>query len=122
MRNFTDHLIPYNKTIKEALVQLDILAKDAILFVVNEADELVGSLTDGDVRRGLLKGTTINNTLTEIIQKNPKFIKKGEHDIKKIIKYRDNNYKILPVIDENGKVVNVINFRFCDHIFLLMQW
>jgi dTDP-glucose pyrophosphorylase len=112
MRNFEDHLIASTKSIKDALIQLDILAKDAILFVVNEAKELVGSLTDGDVRRGLLKGITIEDKVTEIIQKNPKFIKKGEYDIKKVVEYRENNFKILPVLNKENKVINVINFRF----------
>lgn len=112
MRNFEDHLVTSTKTIKDALVQLDVLAKDAILFVVNEAKELVGSLTDGDVRRGLLKGISIEDTVIEIIQKNPKFIKKGEDDIKKVIEFRENNFRIIPVLDQDNKVVNVINFRF----------
>lgn len=112
MRNFRDHLITSEATIKEALVKLDILAKDAILFVVDEKDALIGSLTDGDVRRGLLKEISIDNQVTEIIQLNPRFIKKGDRDIKKVIEFREGNYRILPVLDKNNIVVNVINFRF----------
>ena len=41
------------KTIKDALIKLDVLAKDAILFVVNEKDNLIGSLTDWDPAKGL---------------------------------------------------------------------
>lgn len=112
MRNYKEHLILSGSSIKKALEQLNILAKDAILFVVNTNDELIGSLTDGDVRRGLLKGVTIDNPLNDIIQSNPKFIKKGDRDIYKVLNYRDANFKILPVIDKYGKIVNVINFRF----------
>lgn len=111
-KNFKNHIITSNKTIKEALVQLDLLAEDAILFVVNEANELIGSLTDGDVRRGLLNGTSIQERVIEVIQKNPKFIKTRDYNIKKVIDYRDDNIKILPVLDEQNKLVNVINFRF----------
>ena len=66
MRNFRDHLITSGETIKEALIKLDLLAKDAILFVVDENDNLIGSLTDGDVRRGLLKGITIDDLVNVI--------------------------------------------------------
>ncbi|WP_299125681.1 nucleotidyltransferase family protein [uncultured Tenacibaculum sp.] len=111
MRSYKDHLLLDSSTIKEALLKLDILAKDAILFIVNKNQELIGSLTDGDVRRGLLKGITIDNVVTDIIQSNPKFIRKGEYDIEKIIKYREENYKVLPVIDKKGVVSNVVNFR-----------
>jgi dTDP-glucose pyrophosphorylase len=111
MRNFRDHLITSGETIKEALIKFDILAKDAILFVVNENDNLIGSLTDGDVRRGLLKGITIDDLVNSIIQSNPRFIRKGDRDITKVIEYREGNFRIIPVLDKDNKVVNVINFR-----------
>lgn len=111
MRNYRDHLLPSGSTIKQALVQLDILAKDAILFIVGADDELIGSLTDGDVRRGLLKGFSIDVSVNEIIQPNPRFIKKGDRDIEKVIAFREGNFRILPVLDVANRIVNVINFR-----------
>ncbi|TXD50343.1 MULTISPECIES: nucleotidyltransferase family protein [unclassified Polaribacter] len=111
MRNFRDHLITSGETIKKALEKLELLAKDAILFVVNDQDVLIGSLTDGDVRRGLLKGITIEDLVNSIIQSSPKFIRKGDRDIKKVIEYREGNFRILPVLDKESKLVNVINFR-----------
>lgn len=111
MRNYKDHLINQRSTIKEALEKLNALAKDAILFVIDEKNILIGSLTDGDVRRGLLKGVTIDDVVTKIIQDCPKYIQKGNYDIEKIVEYRENNFRILPVINEVKEVVNVINFR-----------
>lgn len=111
MRNYKDHLIELGSTIKQALKKLDILAKDAILFVVDKESRLIGSLTDGDVRRGLLKDISIYEVVDEIIQSNPRHICKGERNINKIIEYREGNFRILPVLDKDEKVVNVINFR-----------
>jgi dTDP-glucose pyrophosphorylase len=111
MRNYKDHLIQHNSNIMQALVQLDFLAKDAILFVVNENDELIGSLTDGDVRRGLIKGMKTSESVNNIIQSNPRYLRKGEMDIDKVIEYREGNFRILPILDKDNKVVNVINFR-----------
>tara|TARA_B110000027_G_scaffold133461_1_gene161997 strand:- start:13656 stop:14705 length:1050 start_codon:yes stop_codon:yes gene_type:complete len=111
MRIYKEHLLLSSSNIREALLKLDMLAIDAILFIVDESDKLLGSLTDGDIRRGLLKGVSINDSVKIIIQLNPKFINKEKYDIKKIIDYRDNNFKILPVVDNNNIVVNVINFR-----------
>lgn len=111
MRNYREHLIAAGSKIKEALVKFGVLATDAILFVVDENDVLIGSLTDGDVRRGLLKNFTIENTVDEIIQSDPKYIKKGDRDINKIISFRERNYRILPVLDAENRIVNIINFR-----------
>ena len=116
MRPFRDHLILSESTLKEALFRLNHLGEDTILFVVNNQDQLIGSLTDGDVRRGLLKDFTINDTVDKITKSNTKFINKGEKDIKKLIKYRNSNYRILPILDEDKKIINLINFRILNSL------
>lgn len=111
MINYKDHLILSNSGIKQALIQLDKLGRDAILFVVDSEDKLIGSLTDGDVRRGLIKGILIDNPINNIISSNPRFIRKGERDIQKVIEFREGNFRIIPILDKLDRVVNVINFR-----------
>jgi dTDP-glucose pyrophosphorylase len=111
MRQFKEHIIKNNLSIKQALERLDMLAKDAILFVVDELGKLQGSLTDGDVRRGLLNGVTIDELVIKIIQSNPKFILKSNYDLKEIIDLRSKNYKVFPVIDNSETIINIINFR-----------
>ena len=111
MRAFNEHLIFKDATVKQALELLNVLAPDSILFVVGKDDRLIGSLTDGDVRRGLLNNFTLASPIDEIIQHNPHFVRKGDYDIQKIITYREKLFRILPVVDENMKVINVINFR-----------
>lgn len=111
MRAFKDHLIFSGSSVKNALTKLNELSQDAILFVVDINNKLVGSLTDGDIRRGLLNNFTIESKVDEIIQSKPRYITKGANNIQKIIEYRKENFRILPVLDSDGKVVNVINFR-----------
>lgn len=111
MGNYKKHLIQTGNLIKQALIKLDELAKDAILFVVDNEDKLIGSLTDGDIRRGLIRGINIENKVEEVIQSNPRFIRKGEDDINKIIEYREGNFRILPILNKSNQIVNVINFR-----------
>ena len=111
MRNYKEHLISVNATIKEALTALDTLAIDAILFAVNEQNQLIGSLADGDVRRGLLKGLSLANLVSEFIQPNPKFITKGDYSIHEIIELRKKLFKILPVLNSDKQIVNVLNFK-----------
>lgn len=111
MRIYKDHLIPSGSTVKQALLLLNELSQDAILFVVDTDEKLIGALTDGDVRRGLIKGFTIDSYIDEIIQDDPRYITKGENNLEKIIEYREGDFRIVPVVDENHRVVNVINFR-----------
>jgi dTDP-glucose pyrophosphorylase/mRNA-degrading endonuclease RelE of RelBE toxin-antitoxin system len=111
-RNYKEHLIPLGVEIKTALKQLDKLAADAILFVVDDEQKLIGSLTDGDVRRGLLRDLTLTSKVEEFIQPNPKYVFKNHTDINEIIQLRTSNFRIIPVLNEQRVVINVINFRF----------
>ena len=88
MRVYKDHLILKGKNLKDALELLNDMAPDSILFVVDSEDKLIGTLTDGDVRRGLLNNFNLSSLIDDIIQPNPRFIRKGENDIQKIITYR----------------------------------
>jgi dTDP-glucose pyrophosphorylase/CBS domain-containing protein len=112
MQDYRKHLIGKESTINEALGKLDRLAADAILFVVDEATRLLGSLTDGDVRRGLLKGMGMQESVLNYIQSNPKSVNKSRYSLTEIIKLREQNFKVLPVLDEDNRIINVINFRF----------
>lgn len=112
MTNWKQHIAPYNTTIKEALLLLDKLGRDAIVFAVNEKHELVGSLTDGDIRRGLIAGVQTDQQIRTILQPNPRFIRKSEQDLDKLIAFRNENLKIVPVLNtDNDEIIDVINFR-----------
>ena len=111
MRSYKKHLVQQNTSIKDCLIRLDELAINAVLFVVDEQERLIGSLTDGDVRRGLIKGISIEDPVESVIQSNPKFVRKGEQNIERIMEYRDKNFKIIPVLNGGDQIVNVINFR-----------
>lgn len=111
MNRYQEHFIDLESNIEDALVMLNSLGKDAILFVLDTNLKLIGSITDGDVRRGLLKGITIEKKINEILQPYPHFFRLGKTDIKKVIQLRESNFRIIPVLDEDDRVVKVINFR-----------
>ena len=104
-------MIDANSDVKEALQQLDNLASDAILFLVDKNIKLLGSLTDGDLRRGFLKGLGFENHLKEFVQPSPKFIKKGEYDLNVIIELRKKHFSVFPVVNSDMEIINVVNFK-----------
>ena len=90
---------------------LDDLAANAILFVVNQAQKLVGSLTDGDLRRGFIRGLSLDDSIQEFINTDPKYIQQGKYNLTEIIALRNNHIAIFPVVDSSHRVVNVVNLR-----------
>jgi len=105
------HIIFTDAVVKEALVKINKLGPDAILFVADQEFKLVGSLTDGDVRRGLLNGLSIDDYVTDFIQSNPFFIQKNQYDLNAIQHFRKKNILILPVLNADGVIINIINLR-----------
>ena len=111
MKSIQQHLITTQFSIKEILSRLDKLASDAILFIVDEKQRLIGSLTDGDIRRGLIKGLNLEDEIIKFIQAEPKFFRQDEFDFSQMQEWRSKNFKIIPVLDTENKVVDIVNFR-----------
>lgn len=63
-------LLPLGATIQQAIHNLDNSSMQIVL-VVSEDETLVGTLTDGDIRRAFLRGMTLENRIDEIIQRSP---------------------------------------------------
>lgn len=105
------HTIDQSHSVRDALIKLDQLASDAILFVVDARNKLLGSLTDGDLRRGFIKGLGFDHKLLDFIQPSPKFISEKEYSLEKIETFRSNNFKVIPILDNNQVIVDILNFR-----------
>jgi len=108
---FGNRLIQKEATIFDALTVLNKIAKEPIAFVVDQDRHLLGSLTDGDIRRGILKGMDLKDSVESIIQPNPVYISKKNYSVGDIVDYKKRNIMVLPVIDDNMKIVNVISLR-----------
>ena len=111
MHPYHKHLAHIDTSIRQALELLDQLASDAIIFLVDDENKLLGSLTDGDLRRGFIKGLGFEDHLSKFIQPNPKFIQQGKYNLKEIIALREKFFTIFPVVDAQMKIINVVNFR-----------
>jgi dTDP-glucose pyrophosphorylase len=111
MQPFFRHIAHIDVSIREALQKLDELASDAILFLVDDHNQLLGSLTDGDLRRGFIIGLGFEDHLSKFIQPNPKFIQQGKYDLKEIIALRERFFTVFPVVNAQMQIINVVNFR-----------
>ncbi len=118
-RHFSEHLILLDSTIEMAIKKLDHLASDTVLFVVNSNGQLQGSLTDGDIRRGLINGNNLNSLISRVMFKSPRSIHYKLVDVKKLQSYRQLNYKIIPLVDDTNCIVDLLNFRFQNSILPL---
>ncbi|WP_312906086.1 nucleotidyltransferase family protein [Sphingobacterium multivorum] len=105
------HTILQSRSVREALIKLDSLASDAILFVVDDYNKLLGSLTDGDLRRGFIRGLDFNHQLMDFIQNSPKYILEKRYSLDKLESFKANHFKVVPIVNENHIIVDILNFR-----------
>jgi len=102
--------IDKKRTVKEAMRQMDKTAKK-ILFVADNRDILLGTITDGDIRRWILAGGDLNKKIIKIYNREPVYIKKdaSKREIRRIVlKIGSSGF---PVVDEKMRVVNVIFWK-----------
>ena len=76
-----ENIIQSNCTVKDALIKLNNLpTRDSLtLFVVNKENKLIGTLTDGDIRRSLINNLPVESSIEKAMNKNFKFLKKGDY-------------------------------------------
>ena len=113
MKRYSKNIIQGKKSIKEALEALNLLeAGDSMtLFVVDDNQALVGTLTDGDVRRGLLAGKNISDKLEEIMRKNFRFLQRNKFDLLDIDRLRKEELTLIPLLDENKKIIRIVDLK-----------
>lgn len=102
--------ISQSETILEALNKLNLIrdVSRLILFVFNEENQIIGSLTDGDIRRSLVKNEDLTKNVGEIC--NREFIYETDReDFYDLKQFRNKNIKILPVLDQNKRLKKIID-------------
>jgi dTDP-glucose pyrophosphorylase len=106
MKNIENLKLNINSIIKEALEIIDKAAMQ-IALVVDENDKLIGTLTDGDIRRGLLKGLDLNSPIESIIFKTPTIAKISDTKEEILKLALSKKLHQIPIIGNDGTVIGI---------------
>jgi dTDP-glucose pyrophosphorylase/predicted transcriptional regulator len=105
-----DIYINLGQTIEQSILKLN-KNGEKCLIVIDKNKKLLGTITDGDIRKSLIKGLTIQSSINSIYNKKPVFFYKKNYEQEKIKKIMlSNKYDLVPLVDENHMVIDVINF------------
>jgi len=99
-------------TIREALRIIDAGAM-RIAIVVDEEGKLIGTLTDGDIRRGLLRGMNLDDSIRNIYNNQPITVKISDPKEKIIELAIARRVYQIPVVDDEGRVIRLAEI---DHL------
>lgn len=105
-------IITESSTIKDALIAINDITHDGeSLVVVNSEQEIIGTLTDGDIRRGLIAGAKLTDSVCKIMHHDFKFINQTDFDVAHLKSFRDQRIMFIPILDEQKHVVDVVNLN-----------
>jgi len=109
-----DLTISPNITISHAMKALDATAKKCML-VVNQNNELLGTLTDGDLRRSILSGLKFSEKIKNTYNTNPTFLIQGSYTKKEAENLLKNmELDLIPIVDENHILVDYVTWSILD--------
>lgn len=100
-----------NTTIKDALVSLNLLQSNLTLFVVNEKKELVGTLTDGDIRRGLLNDHQLTDTVDKIMFTKFEYLTLKDIDSERIRTLKNKKIYQVPLLTEDFNIIKILDLN-----------
>lgn len=108
-----DHTISQNITLLKSLERINSLAPEPlVLFVLDGANRMVGTLTDGDSRRALINGASLDDKIEKIMHRNFNYMKvEALDDVKEIKRQKTMKMKLVPVLDGDMHIVEVINLE-----------
>lgn len=108
------HIIHKEDTVAEALRRINNLSGGVMTLAVTERDSgiMLGTLTDGDIRRGLINGVGLDDCVWRVMNTTFKAIGTGDTPmlrLRTLRSARENGIKLLPEIDSDGRITRLIN-------------
>ena len=108
-----NHIIKLSKKLIDALKRLNSFLKGPlVLFVVDDEDKMVGTLTDGDSRRALIAGFSVNDSIENVMRKNFNFLRRGvDDDVQHLHEQKLKKMKLIPILDSDNHIVDIVNLE-----------
>ena len=95
-------------TIRQAMKKLS-QSGEKCLVIVDEKNRLLGTLSDGDLRKTILKGSNLGNSIKGVYQSKPTMLIEGRYtldDAKKL--FIENKFDLIPVVEDKGKLLDIL--------------
>lgn len=92
-----DYFIDFNASIYEALVKIE-KNKHRSLIVLDNLNRVVGTLSDGDIRKGLINRILLEASVSKVMNLNFKKIYKDQ-EVDLNVFFEENNIFIVPIVD-----------------------
>lgn len=108
------HVISQDSPLLEALVRINnfTIPEPLVLFAIDENQKMVGTLTDGDVRRALIRGVKVEEPVSAALHKEFNYLIQGVNDdVLGLRAQKEKKMKLVPILDANNQIVEIVNLE-----------
>lgn len=107
------YIINQHERLMDALIRINSLGLGPlVLFVVDDQDRMVGTLTDGDSRRALIAGASVCDTIDMVMHRDFKFMHVDDiENVREIRHQKEMLMKLVPVLDNENHIVDIIDLQ-----------
>ena len=106
MHNWKNTILKVTCTIEDAIKTLE-QESLRIVMIIDDSDKLVGTVTDGDVRRGLIRNLSLDEPIIEIMFKTPTVALENDSKESILLKMKELELLVLPIVNSDRKVVGL---------------
>lgn len=103
-------IINIKSSLVDVLKKIDETGSLQTVFVVNDENKLLGTITDGDIRRAFINGLTLDNPIIDFIHKDFSYVESNIKDFEKLKEFRAEKIKAIPVLSDSGEILKVVDF------------
>ena len=120
MNDISRHTIDSGASLLDALQQLNALSGGVMtLFVIDDEQRILGSITDGDIRRALIAGAALDKTVAELCHREFRYVCDGNIDPAVLGACRAKGISLIPVVDSAFHLVSLIDLTQCRTVLPL---
>lgn len=111
--NNSKHIISRQQTLLDALKRInEIKTEPLVLFVVDEQECMCGTITDGDIRRALIRGLNVDDKVSMGMHRGFNFLRKGENDdVANLHRQRELKMRLVPILDADNHICEIVNLE-----------
>ncbi len=109
--NISEYTIPQNVTVLDALHKLNNLSgRTMTLFALDDRQRVTGTLTDGDIRRALIDGHSLQSPVADVMHTAFVAFQDGQPDIADIREIRQRKITLVPHLNADGTIRRIYDF------------
>jgi len=104
------YTLPHDASLLDVLKKISNLSSLQTVIIINDNNQVIGTITDGDVRRGLINGLTLDEPINSFMFKDFHYLEEDKNNFAKLKTFREKKLKAVPLLNGKKELLKLIDF------------